>query len=95
MYNRRCSFTIVSKKSLYLKRVAPNSQRLINLWPSLWPSLVAHHIDLKGTEEEETAPNPGSVVESPTSSFADCVVAAFARWVRRTTDRHFSGVFTR
>ena len=30
------------------------------------------------TEEEETAPNPGSVVESQTSSFADCVVAAFA-----------------
>ena len=54
-----------------------------------------YHIDLKGTEEEETALNPGSVVESQTSSFADCVVAAFARWVRRTTDRHFSGVFTR
>ena len=47
------------------------------------------------TEEEETAPNPGPVVESQTSSFADCVIAAFARWVRRTTDRHFSGVFTK
>ena len=28
------------------------------------------------TEEEETAPNPGPVVESQTSSFADCVVVA-------------------
>ena len=36
---------------------------------------------------------PGSVVELQTSSFADCVVAAPARWWR-TTDRHFSGVFT-
>ena len=28
------------------------------------------------TEEEEAAPNPGSIVESQTSSFADSVVAA-------------------